>query len=135
MFCWRKVKFALGQVVVPLRDDSNKNGLPLFAEVHFMFGCGLLLFGKGALFVTDTADIVHADIVELCQQNETVHGDTGLALFVITVGALAHLKQCGDLGLGLVGILPEGADAFGIRHGNHIISAYWDLQCGSGGNP
>ena len=32
-------------------------------------------------------------------------------------------------------LIPEGADAFGICHGNHIISAYWDLQCGSGGNP
>lgn len=106
-----------------------------FGGSPFLFVCGLLLFGKGALFVTDTADIVHADIVDPGQQNETVHGDTGLAFFVITVGALAHLKQCGDLGLGLVGILPEGADAFGICHGNHIISAYWDLQCGSGENP
>ena len=44
-------------------------------------------------------------------------GFTGGAMNAITKSGL---KQCGDLGLGLVGILPEGADAFGICHGNHL---------------
>ena len=83
-------------------------------------GAALLLFRKFSSFVADAADVVHADIVELCQQDQAVHWNACLAKLIIAIGSLAYLEQGCNLGLGLIGILPEGTDAFGVCHGNHL---------------
>ena len=36
IYCDRNAIYAQGHIVVSLRDNLNKNGLPLIAEVHFV---------------------------------------------------------------------------------------------------
>ena len=48
----------------------------------------LLPAGKVAFNTAQTADIVHADIVHLRKENQTLNRDPGLAQFVVAIGSL-----------------------------------------------
>ena len=70
--------------------------------------------------ITDAADIVHADIVEFRQKNQTVDRDSGFSKFVIAIGALSDLKKRSDFCLCAIVIFSQGTDAFCIVHNYHL---------------
>lgn len=52
----------------------------------------LLSFWKFILYIADCCDIVHVDIIKLCQFNQCFNGNTDFSIFVIGICGLCNVE-------------------------------------------
>ena len=71
-------------------------------------------FGKGPEGVADAGDVVHINVIELCQLDEALDRDAYLALFVVGIGGLGDVDGPRDLRLVEVVVAAQCLDAFRV---------------------